>query len=335
MSSDDAQEERALHDDLHKFNQERIAIEARLRELSSTNSGQPRGSETGRSTQRLRSSRDDAGRLPPSANERASKRRRLDEPPEPSRPAPQRAYENDTDKARSRRMFGALMGHLGSAKSTLEKDATVAKQQSKQREATLKLEAERRSLREAHSLERRAAHGREVDRRDQVMTSLRLTEQRLLHVTWSRSRALLANFIRTKATPSLCWLPKQHTELTDTLLAQNAESVAAELACRAALRDERARELEADLDDRKQKRKRAAEQTSTKLAAIAERHQAIEKPPSDPPQAARPAPDPVVDDEDDDDDDSHNNHEKAVVLVEEGERFDNTADDHPVDYDET
>lgn len=332
--SADAQEERALQEDLHKFNQERIAIETRLRDLSSTSSGQPRAGETGRSTQRLRSSREDGARLPPSASERPPKRRRLDEPPEPSRPGPQRAYENDTVKARSRRMFGALMGHLGSAKSTLEKDATVAKQQSKQREATLKLEAERRSIREAHSLERRAAHGREVDRRDQVITSLRLTEQRLLHVTWSKSRALLANFIRTKATPSLCWLPKQHTELTETLLAQNAESVAAELACRAALRDERARELEADLDDRKQKRKRAAEHTSTKLAAIAERHHAIEKQPSEPPQGARIAPVPNIDDEDDDDDDSRNNHEKAVVVVEEAEHSDNAADDHPVDYDE-
>lgn len=160
------------------------------------------------------------------------------------------------------------MGHLGRAKTTLDSDATVTKQQNKQREATEKAEAEEKSRRELQSLEWKVEHGAALDERDRVSTDIRIAEARLQHAAWMKSRAPFDRRIRTKAQPSLAWLPKRHTDKTRRILEESCDAERAEIVARTAINDEKIRELKAGLEERKLKRKQATEITNAKLEAM-------------------------------------------------------------------
>lgn len=127
--------------------------------------------------------------------------------------------------ARSRRMFGALMGHLGKAKQQIEKDTDLFKRQgSKQQEAEQKEKMQSKAL-EAQA-KRNASIGKyerliaatEVDKQEQV-TRLKLT-----HLQQTRKSASLARFIQTVASPPLYYLPAKHTKETEDLVAASKEA---------------------------------------------------------------------------------------------------------------
>lgn len=269
---------RSLRNELDKLKEERSAAERRLRDLNATNRRAdrpvvppppPPPPGAAASSSRNERKRKRPGSPPPREGDRQqAPKRGMRRPPEPSRPGAQRAYESDFVRARSKRMFGALMGHLGRAKSTLESDDTVAKQQNKQREATEKLEAEQNSRRQTQSLEWKVEHGAAVDERDRISTEIRIAEKKLQHAAWIKSRGQLSRFILTKTQPRLSWLPNRHTDETRKLLDQSRDAERAEVASRAALNDQDIRHLRAGLQGRRVKRKEATELTNAKLEEL-------------------------------------------------------------------
>lgn len=274
---------RNLRAEWEKLNQERVAVERRLREMTA-----PRARP----------------KVPP------KKRPAPQQAPEdaPKRPrSEQAAYDNDAVKARSRRMFGNLMGHLGSAKTRLERDPTLDKQRSAQAQIAAKLDKERTAQRQRARAERRMERGREVAERDRVLTALRVTEEKMLFATWEDARERLKGVLRTKAEPALCWRPRHHTSRTKHLLAQNKDAVAADIAANHAMLDDRIATLQRDLDERQARRDEAAARSKAELEGAAADHRDDDDMDDDDHRPREeegeiPRPRDTPDDDDDDDD---------------------------------
>ena len=152
----------------------------------------------------------------------------------PSRRKEQGVYEDSAVKARSRRLFGGLLGHLAQAKKTLEKDVGVLeKQSSKQSQADTKAQHLKREAFAAAKHACREVKYKELAARDDILTNLRKTEAEILHGGFVARRTKLKAFVRTDAEPHVFWLPKVHTDATRAALARGAAAIDAEIAARA------------------------------------------------------------------------------------------------------
>ncbi|GAB5371825.1 hypothetical protein AAMO2058_001613000 [Amorphochlora amoebiformis] len=127
---------------------------------------------------------------------------------------------------RDRRLFGMLMGHLGKAKSQLDR-LRKSKQARKKKSMEEKVEARMVEVRhEAHEHAKRRAEKKKMKvlkNRDEILREQRKKHMLLLQLRLADHEKKLSNFIRTKTTPGLCWLPGKHNESTEKLLAKGRE----------------------------------------------------------------------------------------------------------------
>lgn len=127
--------------------------------------------------------------------------------------------------ARSRRMFGALMGHLGKAKQQIEKDTDLFKRQGSKQQ-----EAEQKEKMQSKALEVQAKRNASIGKYERLIaaTEVDMQEQvarlKLAHLQQTRKSASLARFIQTVASPPLYYLPAKHTKETEDLVAASKEA---------------------------------------------------------------------------------------------------------------
>uniref|UniRef100_H3HBD4 SAP domain-containing protein n=1 Tax=Phytophthora ramorum TaxID=164328 RepID=H3HBD4_PHYRM len=174
----------------------------------------------------------------------AAKRQRLHSARKQRAVAP---YAQKDGIARSRRMFGALMGHLGKAKRQIEKDTDLFKRQdSKQHEA------EQREKMQSQNLENRARHEAEVARLETLVarTELDHSEQiaraKLEHLTMVRKSESQSKFLVTISSPPIYYLPTQHTKETEDLIAASVEAHEAKMKAKTQSHEENLRKLETE-----------------------------------------------------------------------------------------
>ncbi|KUF76054.1 hypothetical protein AM587_10011374 [Phytophthora nicotianae] len=156
-------------------------------------------------------------------------------------------YAQKEGIARSRRMFGALMGHLGKAKRQIEKDTDLFKRQD-----TKQHEAEQREKLQSQNLEIQARHEAEVARLEAliVRTELDRSEQiaraKLEHLQMLRKSESQSKFLVTIASPPIYYLPAKHTKETKELVAASMEAHEAKMKASVQTHEEKLRKLEAE-----------------------------------------------------------------------------------------
>ncbi|RLN93455.1 hypothetical protein BBJ28_00003934 [Nothophytophthora sp. Chile5] len=134
-------------------------------------------------------------------------------------------YAQKDGIARSRRMFGALMGHLGKAKQRIEKDTDLFKRQDSKQQ-----EAEQKEKQQSQTLESRARHEAKVTRlealleRTELDRSEQLARAKLEHLQMVRKSASQSKFLVTVASPPLYYRPSKHTKETEELVAASIEA---------------------------------------------------------------------------------------------------------------
>ena len=189
-------------------------------------------------------------------------------------------YEDSAVKARSRRLFGGLLGHLGSAKKKLEADADVlAKRRSQQDFAASKAHRLKREALAAAKHACKEVKYKELAARDEILTNLRKTEAALLHADFAAKCDLLKAFLRTEAEPKIFWLPKRHTDATRAKLAATARGLDGDVAAKAEAYEAFAAEHDKAFATRRERREKAAEHATAKFTNV----------PGAPPRAASPS----------------------------------------------
>ncbi|KAG6613838.1 SAP domain [Phytophthora cinnamomi] len=191
-------------------------------------------------TERTETSRTSTAATSPSANSaRAQERKQRAVAP----------YAQKDTIARSRRMFGALMGHLGKAKRQIEKDTDLFKrqdtkqQEAEQREKLQSQDRENRARREAEVARLEALIARaELDRSEQVARA------KLEHLQTVRKSESQSKFLVTITSPPICYLPSKHTKETEDLVAASVEAHEAKMKALSQSHDEKLRKLEAEFE---------------------------------------------------------------------------------------
>ncbi|KAI9984135.1 hypothetical protein PInf_005428 [Phytophthora infestans] len=156
-------------------------------------------------------------------------------------------YAQKDGIARSRRMFGALMGHLGKAKRQIEKDTDLFKRQD-----TKQHEAEQREKKQSQNLEIQARYEAEVARleasiaRTELDRSEQITRAKLEHLQMLRKSASQSKFLVTIASPPIYYLPAKHTKETKELVAASMEAHEAKMKASVQTHEEKLRKLEAE-----------------------------------------------------------------------------------------
>jgi pinin len=156
-------------------------------------------------------------------------------------------YSQKDGLARSRRMFGALMGHLGKAKAMIEKDSSLIK-----RQTSKQLEAEQKEKEQSRALEAKAKYTAAVGKLESLIATTEvdmkeeLTRTKLKHVQESRKTSSLAQFLLTVTSPPLYYLPKKHTKETEDLVAASVEASEEKLRVKARECASRLQEIEVE-----------------------------------------------------------------------------------------
>ncbi|KAF2364767.1 Pinin/SDK/MemA protein [Trinorchestia longiramus] len=130
---------------------------------------------------------------------------------------------------RNRRMFGALLGTLQS----FRKDEAKQRDKDEQRMAVEK-KLEKKGQEEQERMKREKRRLLE-ERRLKLLRVQQLADhaQRVQeHEKWAEYQMQLTNFIRTKAGPSIFWLPKSSSRVTNDLIEVTAHGIQEEVAAR-------------------------------------------------------------------------------------------------------
>lgn len=132
-----------------------------------------------------------------------------------SKPEIKEVFTNPDVINRNKRLFGSLMGHLGSAQSKLERDSEAIKRQTERIHEVAKKNAEESKRLEALKKQeaRKAAYDAKVS---MIKTSFE---------TWKSHIEPLSNFIFTEIEPRLAWLPAHHNKTTKEILNRRQEEV--------------------------------------------------------------------------------------------------------------
>lgn len=125
-------------------------------------------------------------------------------------------------RARNRRMFGALIGHI--QKFRQEENRLKEKERKK---AEVEKKVEEAALREKEELKKKRQEL--FTSRRQQQQEIRQLEYKLMRMKqltdWESTRKHLVNFIQTNATPKIFYLPKNHNEKTKTLLEESRQRI--------------------------------------------------------------------------------------------------------------
>ncbi|KAL2629909.1 hypothetical protein R1flu_014595 [Riccia fluitans] len=129
---------------------------------------------------------------------------------------------------RNRRMFGALLGTLEKFK---QEDQKLSGSEAFQRRSTSQKRAEQRAQEESERLRQQEREQlAEKKKRDMVLRA-RLaakTEEKqleLLFIQWTEHQTKLCSFLRTKAEPSIFYMPAKPSEETEKLLEERKEAL--------------------------------------------------------------------------------------------------------------
>ncbi len=115
-------------------------------------------------------------------------------------------------------MFGALMGHLGAAKKRLENDKDIFdKQKEVAKVVTMKVEKACSDAREKAEQARRLANAKEFVRRKQYTLQNQKSRRASSSEKWIAYQKSLVQFLMTKTSPPLPWLPVEHTGPTSAM----------------------------------------------------------------------------------------------------------------------
>lgn len=149
--------------------------------------------------------------------------------------------------ARSRRMFGALMGHLGKAKAQIERDSDLFKRQdSKQHEAEKKEKIQSKTLEDKAKRDVAVQKLEKLIARSEVDSAEQLARLKLEHLQKTRKSASLAGYLQTVASPPIFYLPAKHTKETEDLVAASKEAHEEKLQISVREHETRLRELDAE-----------------------------------------------------------------------------------------
>eukprot|EP00467_Chlorarachnion_reptans_P009254 CAMPEP_0114506582 /NCGR_PEP_ID=MMETSP0109-20121206/11503_1 /TAXON_ID=29199 /ORGANISM="Chlorarachnion reptans, Strain CCCM449" /LENGTH=463 /DNA_ID=CAMNT_0001685177 /DNA_START=101 /DNA_END=1492 /DNA_ORIENTATION=- len=122
---------------------------------------------------------------------------------------------------RNRRMFGFLMGHLGKAKKNLaelKKTAQAKKKKSLEEKVEARTHEMRMEVREYSKKRAERKREKELKMREDILRKQREKHMMLLKLRIADHEKQLANFIRTKKSPGIFWLPAKHNEKTESLV---------------------------------------------------------------------------------------------------------------------
>jgi hypothetical protein len=149
------------------------------------------------------------------------------------RPAEAPGHASADVKQRDRRLFGALLGHLKRAKSGLESDAVITKQETRQAAAAERNREESLHLRESAVAEVRAKKEEALRLRDELFGKRRVTETKLLVSQWRQYHTSTEDrgYLITETYPPLMYKPVKLNAANqsdlDALLAANASAAKA------------------------------------------------------------------------------------------------------------
>lgn len=127
---------------------------------------------------------------------------------------------------RDKRMFGAIMNHLGAARSRLDRDKDLITKQTRAEEAAARKQREQASKLHhlAIDLTKRRRQLQTAKKEEEVIKA-QILEREQLTEAWIKSQEPLRSVIMTKATPRLAWIPKEHTEITAAAVEDQSKDV--------------------------------------------------------------------------------------------------------------
>jgi len=123
--------------------------------------------------------------------------------------------------SRNKRMFGSLLGHLAEAQKQLKTDETKAKAKAKEdmeTRAAKKMEEYNKEVRSRSLVEMAEQRAKEQEQMNKILKEHEEKEVALLEIVMSEHAVKTREYIRTKTTPALLWIPISHNEQTSKLL---------------------------------------------------------------------------------------------------------------------
>lgn len=145
-----------------------------------------------------------------------SKRKKEEEDfTEVSRPEIKEVFTRPEVINHNKRLFGSLMGHLGMARTKLEKDSDkIQKQKDVQTAASLR----------STELLKRVGEQKELLRRKSLCQS-KVDEVRSSSTAWKSNLEATSTFLVTDVEPRLCWIPANANQVSKQLVEKRKEEV--------------------------------------------------------------------------------------------------------------
>lgn len=157
-------------------------------------------------------------------------------------------YKTEEVQKRDRRMFGALMGHLGAAQARLRADTGASGILKKQREVLTNVSEKDREMaekRRAQKAEEQAAARRgEGKERAWLEVRQKTVEKELDYVRYRDYWRAFSGFILTDTEPRLFYVPARMTEALEKLVEKTRGEMEAKVGRKEEEKDESVRELE-------------------------------------------------------------------------------------------
>lgn len=151
---------------------------------------------------------------------------------------------------RSKRMFGALMGHLGKARKAIEKDSDLLKKQnSRVSQVDLKDQQEAKRLKELEEKNSVFDRIRDTRRKLKLDKEREITRLQLKQLRWVKAETCFARFIQTTSSyPPLYYLPAKHTTNTKALVEASVEALEVKMEAKQRKEDACIAKIEAEFE---------------------------------------------------------------------------------------
>mmetsp|Transcript_77734 Transcript_77734/g.140259 ORF Transcript_77734/g.140259 Transcript_77734/m.140259 type:complete len:368 (-) Transcript_77734:131-1234(-) len=157
-----------------------------------------------------------------------SKKRKRDEDEEEKEEKKKKDTRPSKADPRSRNLFGKLLGHLHSAKDRLTKEKST-KMSELQQKALSRVEEKvgltRMNIKEFRKGQFSTSMAEESEKLKEIEKTIAEKELVLLQLRLESHYSLMMNFIRTKAQPTIFFLPAKHTRDTEKLLEETRSAI--------------------------------------------------------------------------------------------------------------
>ncbi|KAG5192285.1 hypothetical protein JKP88DRAFT_293793 [Tribonema minus] len=176
-----------------------------------------------------------------------------DAPQQPAAPPPPRRKLSgphaEEIMKRDKRMFGALMGHLGAARQRLDRDKAVIDTQARlARSVADKQQQQSQQLRQLERELEQQRRNLDMARRAEAAGRVQVEERVAVTQLWLKAQEPLRGVLVTRALPPLTWLPNEHNDITQAMA--QAQRAAVDDAMQARLDEDEdfARSIEEDIE---------------------------------------------------------------------------------------